>query len=146
MVGMAACSAPPQSGSAEAGEPHPDTRFLVDYGGKTFRVNVRYVELLGESVIAVRKGQGDADPADWRRMTVKADVSVPRRKPFGSDAYRRVAVDIADAVRKEPPICADDRTMRIATDEADSARTMFREKRDVWVVFALCPSGPQDAT
>lgn len=141
---IAACAAPEPGGTApKAAEPHPDRRILVDYGGREFRVDIRYVDIIGESVIAVRAGRGDADPAEWRRMTVVPGTELPAEAPFADDAYRRVAIEIADALRREPPICVDGRNMRLATDPRDDARTLYRAARQAWVVFAFCPEAAE---
>ena len=137
----AACAGPSFDGRRAEAAAHPEARFIVHYGDEVFRVNARYVDIIGESVIAVRRGPGEADLSDWRSMEVAPDVAVPDDAGFGDDAYRRVAVDIADAIQKRPPICSDGKTMRIATDENNEARTLYRHARQAWVVFALCPEG-----
>jgi len=120
---------------------HPDARFLVRYGEADYLVDVKYVELIDESVIAVREAEARDEAAGRIEMEVRPGVSVPAEAPFADTAYRRVAVEIADAVQHQPPICTDGQTMRIATDANNEARTLYREARQAWVVFALCPAG-----
>ncbi|MEM1345607.1 MAG: hypothetical protein AAGI34_13650 [Pseudomonadota bacterium] len=152
-LAVAACGAPQPSGKDDAlaaarerraqeareaeATRHPEARFLVDYGGAAFRVNVRYVALIDESVIAVRRGAKNTQ--GWQRLAITPGVAIPEDTPFGDPIFARVAVDIADSVQKQPPICTDGQTMRLATDENDEARTLYRQARRVWVVFALCP-------
>ena len=54
------CSAPEPGGAARPeAQHHPEARFLVDYGGRAYRGDVRFVDIISESVIAGRKGAGD---------------------------------------------------------------------------------------
>ena len=133
------CSAPDRGGSARPeAQHHPEARFLVDYGGRSYRVDVRFVDIISESVIAVREGAGDG--AERHRMAVEPSVTPPGGDvPFADDAYRAVAVDIADAIQGRPPICADGQRMRLALNDEAEARTLYRDNRRAWVVFGFCP-------
>ncbi|MGF1553008.1 MAG: hypothetical protein ACFBWO_10985 [Paracoccaceae bacterium] len=125
--------------SVEAGE-HEDARFLVDYAGMPFRVNVRYVALIDESVIAVRRGAGEAAAEGWPTISVEAGAPVPgRRVNYADERYEPVVLAIANAVQAEGGICENGASIEMARDDAGEVRTLHRSNRQVWVVFALCP-------
>lgn len=129
---------PPPAPKADAAE-HPDARFLVDYGGNPFRVIVRYVPLIEESVIAVQKGHGDGTSPEWRSLVVPANPSFDPGLNFADGAYETYAIEIARAVQAEGGICEQGQDIDMATDADGDVRTTFRRNRKVWVVFALCP-------
>jgi len=123
-------------GSAQT---HPDARFLVDYAGAPYRVDVRFVDIISESVIVVRQGAGK-DTAKREAMDVTPSLSPPGPgTPFGDRDYSAVALDIADSVIGRPPICVDGQSMKLARNDAAEARTLYRGTRRAWVVFAFCP-------
>ncbi|MEL6209363.1 MAG: hypothetical protein AAFR44_04140, partial [Pseudomonadota bacterium] len=88
---LAACGGgddrPPPAPKPEAME-HPEAKFLVDYGGASFRVNVRYVPLIDESVIAVREGRGEAAAEGWAKLRLEAAEDFSRVSNFADDRYR----------------------------------------------------------
>lgn len=118
---------------------HPEAKFLVDYGGASFRVNVRYVPLIDESVIAVREGRGEAAAEGWAKLRLEAAEDFSRVSNFADDRYRDFIIDMAGAVQEEGGICTDGSTIRMSTDRDGEVRTIYRSNRQVWVVFALCP-------
>jgi len=141
LVGLAGACAGPERGpdARMEAQRHPDVELVVDYGDAPFRVDVRYVDIISESVIAVRQGDGNGNgPRD--RMTVTPSITPPGPGvPFADEAYRLVAVDIADQVLGRPPICVDGQRMRLARNQAAEARALYRDNRQTWVVFAFCP-------
>ncbi|MEM6676791.1 MAG: hypothetical protein AAF675_02840 [Pseudomonadota bacterium] len=118
---------------------HDAARFLVDYGGSQYRVNVRYVELIDESVIAVRQGSGEALEEAWPRLTLTAAEGYSRVQNFADDQIETYIVDIAKGVQAHGGICEDGQALAMATNADGDVRTTFRRNRQVWVVFALCP-------
>jgi hypothetical protein len=138
LVALAACAGPVAHGAKPEAMRHPEKRFLVDYGGEVFRVNVRYVDIISESVFAVRRGR-DGAKAGWTEIALEPGVTPPAAEPFASEAWRPVAVDIADRLAGTPPICAEGQTMRLALGEDRGARALYRSPRQAWVVFAFCP-------
>ncbi|MGF1446601.1 MAG: hypothetical protein ACFBRM_10425 [Pikeienuella sp.] len=141
-VALAGCSffpVPPSGAGKPEAMRHPDKKFFVQYGATSYLVDVRYIDILGESVIAVRRSAG---PSTEPRETLEV---LPTRTPpaaetgFADEAYRSVAVDIADTISGRPPICIDGQTMRLARGEDQPARTLYRAQRAAWVVFAFCP-------
>jgi hypothetical protein len=127
------------SGQRPKAMDHPDARFLVDYGSALFRVNVRYVPLIDESVIALREGAGEARDEGWQMLEVEPDAAFRPGTNFADPSYEEVAVDIARAVQGRGGICGEGQTMTVETGDAGEVRTLFRSNRRVWVVFALCP-------
>lgn len=128
--------------------PHPDARFLVDYGGQPFRVNVRYVPLIDESVIAIRKGVGEAAAEDWQRLVLPALESYSPELNFADDGYEDHIVLIGGAVQDAGGICPHGMNIAMQTGRDGQTRTLYRSNRQVWVVFALCPEpggGAKDA-
>ncbi|MEM9784666.1 MAG: hypothetical protein AAF899_19620 [Pseudomonadota bacterium] len=119
--------------------PHPDAQYLVKYGGESFRVNVRYVPLIDESVIAVRQGIGEAHDENWPSLNVGARKDFSRVMNYADDAYRDHVVEIAGAVQAKGGICADGASIAMAKNRDGDVRTLYRRNRQVWVVFALCP-------
>ncbi len=138
LAGCAAFSPPPSGGKPQAAR-HPDRAFAIDYAGTAYVVDIRFIDVLGESVIAVRRGSGEGERT---RLEVRPSRTPPEAGRFSDEAYRRVAVDIADAIAGRPPICADGQTMRLARGEDKAARTLYRSQREAWVVFAFCPAAP----
>ena len=118
---------------------HPDARFLVNYGPSLFRVNVRYVPLIDESVIALREGAGEAREEGWPTLSVEPGDDFRPGTNFADPSYEAVAVDIARAVQDAGGICEEGQPMTVSTGDAGEVRTLFRSNRRVWVVFALCP-------
>ncbi|MEL7172005.1 MAG: hypothetical protein AAFN05_03455 [Pseudomonadota bacterium] len=143
---MAACGrgdgavddAPPPAPKPEAAE-HPNARFLVDYGGNYYRVDVRYVTLIDESVIAVRQGPGKAVEEDWTRVTLPANPGFVASTNFADETYETYVIEMAKAVQAVGGICQEGQDVLMATNREGDVRTTYRRNRQVWVVFALCP-------
>lgn len=133
--------APRAAAPAETGAmPHQDAAFLVDYGGTPILVDVRYVDVIRESVIAVRLPQGRSETAGRAAMSVAPEAPLPQAEvAFSDDGWRAVAVDIADEIQGRPLVCVEGQTMRIAQNDDAEARTLYRANRRAWVVFAFCP-------
>ena len=123
----------------EEAEEHADARFLAAYGGTFFRVNVRYVPMLDESVIAVREGMGEAQDEGWQIVTVRPSIDLEPGTNFADPVFETVAVAIAREVQGIDGICKGGQAMRVSTDGEGDVRTLYRSNRQVWVVFALCP-------
>ncbi len=141
VAALAGCAvfSPPGSGGRPEAMRHPDKRFAVRYGADDFVVDVRFIDVINESVIAVRQGRGSE--GDRREpLEVPPNRTVPAEVGFADEAYRAVAVDIADAITGKPPICPQGQTMRLARRDDETARTLFRPLRAAWVVFAFCPA------
>jgi hypothetical protein len=118
--------------------PHENARFLVRGGDEAYRVNVRYVGMIGESVIAVRQGAGEAG-AEWPALELADMPRAPSSLPFGADAWRAVALGVAEGVRQQQGICPEERPMQLLRESDGEVRTMYRGNREAWVVFAACP-------
>ncbi|MEM7500318.1 MAG: hypothetical protein AAF371_20350 [Pseudomonadota bacterium] len=118
---------------------HPDARFLVDYGGAYYRVNVRYVSLIDESVIAVREGAGKAVEENWRRVSLPANPGFDPATNFQDEEYEAYVIEMAKAVQAVGGICEQGQDVLMATNREGDVRTTYRRNRQVWVVFALCP-------
>jgi len=118
---------------------HEDRKFLVTYGALPYRVNVQYVEMIGQSVIAVRRGAGEATSEAWPTIAVSGDQPQPSGVPFEDERFRDVALTIAKQVSRDGTICNGGAPMEIRRDDNGDARTMYRGTRDAWVVFAYCP-------
>ncbi|MGF1501508.1 MAG: hypothetical protein ACFBSD_06800 [Paracoccaceae bacterium] len=141
LAGAAACGGPiPIVAPREAAQSHPEKRFLVTYGDERFTVNVRYVEIIGETVIAVRQVGTVPVDARFEPMAVTPQSEPPEAANFADDAYRAVAVEVADAIVGRPPICVDGQTMRLARKDDEAARTLYRRQQRAWIVFAFCPT------
>ena len=122
-------------------ERHEKARFLVRGDDDAYRVNVRYVGLIGESVIAIRQGAGDAGE-QWVAIELDDMPRAPSSLPFGADAWRSFALGLAERVRLQQDICPEGQTMRLLRDGGE-VRTMYRKRREAWVVFAACPGASQ---
>ncbi|MCL5775498.1 hypothetical protein M1105_00610 [Limibaculum sp. FT325] len=118
---------------------HDDKRFLVRYGALPYRVNVQYVDMIGQSVIAVRRGAEEAVPEGWPELAMEAARPQPSGVPFEDEGFREVALDIAERVSRNGGICPTEGEMKLRKDEHGDARTMYRATRGAWVVFAYCP-------
>jgi len=118
---------------------HEDRRFLVAYGSLPYRVNVQYVDMIGQSVIAVRRGGGEAVAEAWPTMSISGEEPQPSGVPFEDERYRKVALTIADHVSQDGHVCADGTSMEIRRDADGEPRTLYRGTRGAWVVFAFCP-------
>ena len=125
----------------DAAAPHEDARFLVRGAGDLYRVNVRYVDMIEESVIAVRQGPGDADDA-WPTIDLAEAPRAPTGLPFDAEAWRPVTLAIADTVRRQRDLCPEGREMRLSRENDGDVRTTYREKHGAWVFFAAC-AAPQ---
>ncbi|MEM6421804.1 MAG: hypothetical protein AAF698_04375 [Pseudomonadota bacterium] len=141
-LAIAGCGGGPDHGAEKAklqAVEHPDAEYLVQYGGSSFRVNVRYVPLIDESVIAVREGRGEAVDEEWPILNVSAPEKFNRVTNFADDRYRDFVIDIAGAVQEMGGICSDGSSIKMSTNSDGEVRTLYRSNRQVWVVFALCP-------
>jgi hypothetical protein len=148
LAGLSACAAGPAptgrapepagGGSAEAVR-HEDARFLVTYGGAAFRVNVRYVPLIDESVIAIRQGVGEAREQGWTEIALDPVARFSRVANYADESYEPVVLDIAQGVRERGGICEGGGDIEMAMDGQGQARTLYRSNRRAWIVFALCP-------
>ncbi|MEM6944269.1 MAG: hypothetical protein AAF565_11020 [Pseudomonadota bacterium] len=118
---------------------HPDARFLIDYGGAYYRVNVRYVEVIDESVIAVREGVGEALVENWARVTLPPNPDFDPSTNFADEAYETYVVEMARAVQAVGGVCEQGQNVEMAKNREGDVRTTYRRNRRVWVVFALCP-------
>lgn len=128
---------PPLAPSVAA-ERHPEKRLFVRYGASDYFVDIRYVDMIQESVIAVRKTGGKMEGRET--ITVPATVGIPTGQPFSSSAFKPLVVSIAEEVSDTEEICADGRQMAMRKQGDGSIRTSFRSGRDAWVVFAACPA------
>lgn len=115
---------------------HADKRFLVSYGPKRYYVDVRYIGLINESVIAIRD---DGNSADREDLSVPATATLPADEPFASSAQESVMVSIAEGVRSSAKICDNGRQMALRLNGDGEARVSYRSGRGAWVVFAACP-------
>ena len=124
---------------ARESSPHDEAHFLVRRGGDLFRANVRFVEMLDESVIAIRRGPGESDET-WTVIDVPTTGgSPPPTLPFSAAAWEPVALEIAEAVRDQDGICEEGERMQLIPASGGGPRTMFRHNRQAWIVFAACP-------
>ncbi|MEM9100610.1 MAG: hypothetical protein AAGC79_19055 [Pseudomonadota bacterium] len=130
-------SSAPVVPEAEA-ERHPDLRLIVAYAASSYFVDIRYVDIINESVIAVRNGIGN--PAGRRDVTVPATVGIPQSEPFASSAYEALVVSIAEHLRKTEKICANGQEMALRINRDGEAKVTYRRSKGVWVVFAACPA------
>ncbi|MEM8759174.1 MAG: hypothetical protein AAGE83_02475 [Pseudomonadota bacterium] len=137
--GKGAVKEAPEPAPKPAAAEHPDARFLVDYGGDYYRVDVRYVTLIDESVIAVRKGPGEAIEEDWTRVTLPANPTFKPTTHFADEGYETYVIEMAKAVQAVGGICKEGQDVLMATNREGDVRTTYRRNRQVWVVFALCP-------
>lgn len=146
IVPLVACAGVPQPSSRDDALaeirapdpiPHADAKFRVSYGGEDYLVDVRYVELIDESVIAVRQAGRKAAGRDYRPLGVAPRVRAPVG-PFSNPAYRAVALDIAETVQWVDGICPSGDPMDMARDGEGDIRTLYRRNRGAWVVFARC--------
>lgn len=117
-------------------ERHGDKRFLVSYGPEQYYVDVRYINLINESVIAVRD-RGKLEGRDL--VTVPATVALPQDEPFASSAQQPVALAIANHIRNTAKICDSGREMALRLDDEGEAKVTYRSSRAAWVIFAACP-------
>lgn len=118
---------------------HDDKRFLVNYGALPYRVNVQYVDMIGQSVIAVRRGAEEAVPEGWPTFAIPGALPQPSGVPFEDGSFRSVAIDIAARVSRDGKVCPEGSVMEIRRDDDGEPRTMYRATRGAWVVFAYCP-------
>ena len=118
-------------------QPHDEAKFFVLYGPQGYLVDIRYIDLINESVIAIREARGETKPRET--LTVPATVDVPSAEPFSSDGHRSVAVAIADHIRATAKICDDGRQMALRQNLDGDTRVTYRNERGAWVVFAACP-------
>ncbi|MEM6489887.1 MAG: hypothetical protein AAF677_16715 [Pseudomonadota bacterium] len=136
----------PAAGKEPEAMAHPEARFLVHYGGASFRANVRYLDFLGQSVIAFRDGVGEADDEAWPEMDIQAPAGFSRVINFADDGFEPVILDMAETVRREAGVCPGAVAMEMKKRDTGEPRTMYRRARQAWVVFARCPApgGVQD--
>ena len=120
-------------------QPHDAAKFLVLYGAQSYLVDVRYIDLINESVIAVREAEGETLPRET--FQIPATIDLPSAEPFSSRAHRKVALAIADHIRETAKICDDGRLMALRQNLDGDTRVTYRRDRGAWVVFAACP-GP----
>ncbi|MEM7178386.1 MAG: hypothetical protein AAF503_11845 [Pseudomonadota bacterium] len=138
VAGCGEAPGPTSMAPAVAAERHPDKRLFVRYGADEFFVDIRYVDMIQESVIAVRESGGKM--AGRETITVPATVGIPTGQPFSSSAFEPLVVSIAQEVNATEAICADGRKMTMRTKSDGDVRASFRSGRDAWVVFAACPA------
>ncbi len=122
---------------------HKERRFLAEYGDRRFLVNVRYVGMLSESVIAVRELSGDV-PGGYEELVLEpgAAAAATSGTPFRARETRALATEIAAQVAAVPGVCGDDREMALLTKRDGETRSMYRGNRQAWVVFSGCyPAG-----
>ncbi|MEM7509094.1 MAG: hypothetical protein AAF415_20430 [Pseudomonadota bacterium] len=117
-------------------ERHGDRRFLVRYGPAQYFVDVRYINLINESVIAVRN-RGNDEGRDL--ITVPATVALPQDEPFASSAQEPVALAIANHIRNTAKICNSGKQMALRRNDEGEAKITYRSSRGAWVIFAACP-------
>ncbi|MEM8792091.1 MAG: hypothetical protein AAGE80_10770 [Pseudomonadota bacterium] len=138
---LAGCAPEGDHASTTAKEPeaevHDDQRLLVQYAANSYFVDIRYVDIINESVIAVRTGGGKTDGR--REVQVPATVGVPSGEPFASNAYEPLVISIAEHLRKTEKICSDGQQMALRINREGEAKVTYRRSRAAWVVFAACP-------
>ncbi|MEM0924060.1 MAG: hypothetical protein AAGI13_13510 [Pseudomonadota bacterium] len=117
--------------------PHADAKFFVLYGPQGYLVDIRYIDIINESVIAIREAEDSTTPRET--MTIPATVDVPSAEPYSSSGHRAVAVAIADHIRETAKICDDGRQMALRQTRDGATRATYRNERGAWVVFAACP-------
>ncbi len=122
---------------------HTARRFLADYGERRFLVDVRYVGIISESVIAVRELTGEPpsgyEPIDLASGPAAEDAM---GAPFRGSETEELAEDIAARVAALPEVCGSGREMSLSTNEDGEPRTLYRDAQQAWVVFTACrPSG-----
>ena len=140
-MAAAGCSGPPAKAGAGASAEtavHEAARFLARFDGAAYRVNVRYVDLIDGSVIAVRQGAGEAGEG-WTPIDVSGRAEIGPETGFGDGAYRDVAIRIAEAVRDRQSVCEGGARLRLERETDGAISTMYRGNRRAWVVFAFCP-------
>ena len=120
-------------------QPHQDAKFFVLYGPQGYLVDIRYIDIINESVIAIREAEDEVTPRET--LTIPATIDVPSAEPYSSSGHRAVAVAIADHIRETAKICDDGRQMALRQTLEGDTRATYRNERGAWVVFAACP-GP----
>lgn len=130
--------APALSGESIEGLEHPDAKLAVSYGREQFLVDISFIDLLDKSVIVVRRDE--PSPAERQPFTLEETVPVPGGMPFSASGYGPVAVAIADQLAGRLGLCPE-AGMELDRNLEGGARTMFRDERQAWVVFAVCPPG-----
>lgn len=138
LVGCAPSDNAPQLAPKVDGERHPDKRLYVQYGAQKYFVDVRYVDLINESVIAVRDRGGKSDGRE--AITVPATVGVPVGEPFASNSFKPLAISIAKHIRNMSKICDGGRQMALRINRDGETRVTYRSGRGAWVIFAACPA------
>ncbi|MBY8975328.1 hypothetical protein KHP62_05900 [Rhodobacteraceae bacterium NNCM2] len=136
LAGCGSSSGAPSLAPVADAEDHPDMRLYVHYGAMTYFVDVRYVDMIQESVIAVRETGGKLDGRE--ELTVPATIGIPTGEPFSSSAFKPLAVSIADYVRESARVCVDGAKMALRLNSDGETRASYRSGRGAWVVFAAC--------
>ncbi|MEM0942866.1 MAG: hypothetical protein AAGI70_02865 [Pseudomonadota bacterium] len=119
-------------------ERHASKRMVIRYATAEYFVDVRYVDIINESVIAVREAGGKLEGRE--EMVVPVTVQPPPGEPFASSRFRPVAVAIASHIRETAKICDGGRQMALRLNRDGEARASYRTSRQAWVVFAACPA------
>ncbi|MGF1501948.1 MAG: hypothetical protein ACFBSD_09030 [Paracoccaceae bacterium] len=120
----------------------PGTRrvkYLVDAGWTQFRVNVRYVRVIGQMVIAIRQDDGTSDAA-WERFAFNPPgpaEGLPVTAPFEGADYEQVAVALAKEVARRADVCGDAQ-LTLDPDDDGGPRRMYRGSHEAWVIFGSC--------
>ena len=117
---------------------HEEARFWVDYGADPFLVNVRFIKIMGESVVAIRKARPDAELAGRRQLDVRPHVEIGEAVNFADPVYEDVATDIAQTIEKVGRVCDDGQKLSMSMNGDGAPRTSYRRDRQAWVVFARC--------
>ncbi|MEM7238020.1 MAG: hypothetical protein AAF501_09375 [Pseudomonadota bacterium] len=119
-------------------ERHPAKRMYVRYGAANYFVDIRYVDIINESVIAVRDNGGKIDGRE--RLTVPATVGIPTGEPFSSSSFKSLVVSIAGHIRETAKICDSGRQMALRLNSEGETQATYRAQKNAWVVFAACPA------
>lgn len=117
--------------------PHPPHAFVALYGADRFRVNLQFVQTIGRTVIAVRQGARDRSADGWARRSLMPRLPVPGTGPFGTPANQVIAVDIAKQTVAAGDWCPRGR-LSLSTGQDGAIRTIYRDLRQAWVIFAAC--------
>ena len=124
-------------------QPHPEARLWVDYGTDAYLANIRYIDFMGQSVVAVRQAGAGADLDDRRRVAITPSAEHEPAQNFADPVYETIAVDIAKAMRSIGGICEESGTLSMARNGEGAPKTSYRRDRRAWVVFARCGAPPE---
>lgn len=125
--------------ASKASELSRDAKFLVAYGGRSYRVNVRYVGIISKMVVVVRESRTHELPG-WHPVALEPGDGLQRLTPsaFSGPEMERMAGEIASLIAARPEPCGNTAGLTLEKNSDGEASRLYRRSRQAWVFFARC--------